>query len=415
MGICQSNKISHKRTIVINTNQYLNEKQKINKNSQNSENIINLDNKNDSFRNNTQYTYIKENYQNKNIRETINSEINKSEKINKEIPKGLINLQLNCYMNSLLQCLYYIKDLRNYFIKNKDKFQNDQKVCKALAITMYKLKNSEHENINPIEFKNIIGTKNSLFYGNKAGDSKDLFINLIDSLLTELIITDGSQCSSNRSYNYSNKIEIFNQAKKEIDINCIINQLFIGYYEMEYKCPNYKNAYIYSFECTSFISFNLKNIYNYFNDQDLTIDLCFEYNYKIKRNSSFFCNICKETHVNIAQEKIYRPPKILAIVLDRGKGKVFRDKVKFNTELNLEKYIDEKNYRYSSYYVLIGVITHSGDSSARGHYTACCLTDLNDNNSYYYFSDEYKQQIDKNKLNKNEPYILFYQNVNYNI
>ena len=105
----------------------------------------------------------------------------------------------------------------------------------------------------------------------------------------------------------------------------------------------------------------------------------------------------------------------MAIVLDRGKGKVFRDKVKFNTELNLEKYIDEKNYRYSSYYVLIGVITHSGDSSARGHYTACCLTDLNDNNSYYYFSDEYKQQIDKNKLNKNESYILFYKNFNYNI
>ena len=277
---------------------------------------------------------------------------------------------------------------------------------------MYKLKYSEDENINPIEFKIIIGTKNNLFYGNKAGDSKDLFLNLIDSLLTELN-NDGSQISSKKSYNYSNKIEIFNLTKKEIDTNCIINQLFVGYYEMEYKCPKYRNLYIYSFESSSFISFNLKNIYNHFNEQDLTIDLCFEYNYKIKRNSSFYCNICKETHTNKAQEKIYRPPKILAIVLDRGKGKIFKDKVQFNTELNLEKYIDEENYRYSSHYILIGVITHSGDSSARGHYTACCLTNLTDSNSYYYFSDEYKQKIDKNKININEPYILFYQNVNY--
>ena len=412
MGICQSSNRESKKKQIIFAKQYLNEKQKINLGSQKLEKNIKIDDNNDSNRNNAQFICVKEIYQNKKRIDVINNEANKSYKTNKEIPKGLINLQFNCYMNSLLQCLYYIKDLRNFFIKNKDRFQNDQKVCKALAIAMNKLKCSENENINPIEFKDIFGTKNSLFHGNKAGDSKDLFINLIDSLLTELI-NEGSQISSIRSYNYSNKVEVFNQTKKEIDTNCIINHLFIGYYEMEYKCPKYKDVYIYSFETASFITFNLKNIYNQY-EQDLTIDLCLQYNYKIKRNSSFFCNMCKETHINIEQEKIYRPPKILAIVLDRGKGKVFKEKVKFNTELNLDKYIDEENYRYSSYYILIGVITHSGDSSAMGHYTACCLTDLTDKNSYYFFSDEYKQNIDKNKLNLNEPYILFYQNVNYN-
>jgi hypothetical protein len=34
-------------------------------------------------------------------------------------PKGLYNLGLSCYMNSLLQCLYHIKELRDFFIKEK--------------------------------------------------------------------------------------------------------------------------------------------------------------------------------------------------------------------------------------------------------------------------------------------------------
>ena len=55
-------------------------------------------------------------------------------------PKGLYNLGLSCYMNSLLQCLYHIKEIRDFFIKEKDKFTNKKPVCKALAEVMYGLK-----------------------------------------------------------------------------------------------------------------------------------------------------------------------------------------------------------------------------------------------------------------------------------
>ena len=97
--------------------------------------------------------------------------------------------------------------------------------------------------------------------------------------------------------------------------------------------------------------------------------------------------------------------------MDRGKGKAFKKKVKFDIKLNIELFIDRDNYNnYSPNYELIGVITHSGESSSIGHYTACCLAD---NKKYYYFSDEYIKPIDdENKLNINEPYILFYKNIN---
>ena len=55
-------------------------------------------------------------------------------------PKGLYNLGLSCYMNSLLQCLYYIPELREYFIKEKNNFKNNQPICKALSEVMFGLK-----------------------------------------------------------------------------------------------------------------------------------------------------------------------------------------------------------------------------------------------------------------------------------
>ena len=75
---------------------------------------------------------------------------------NSDKPKGLYNLGLSCYMNSLLQCLYYIPELREYFIK-EDNFNDKQPVCKALSEVMYKLKYSENDNIEAKMFKKIMG------------------------------------------------------------------------------------------------------------------------------------------------------------------------------------------------------------------------------------------------------------------
>ena len=348
-----------------------------------------------------------------NYKETINKKIfeennsNEMEKVTTN-PKGLINLGLSCYMNSLLQCLYYIKDLRNYFINKKDSFSSEQRISKALSRTMYMLKNDQNENIAPEEFKNVIGKKNSLFFGVKAADAKDLFFNLIDSLLLELSNND-SFSSSHRSYNFTNKLDIFNQAKKEVDQKCIINKLFIGYYETEYHCPKGKN--VYSYESNSFILFNMENILKYYKEENLSLKNCFEYYSRLQEKSSFFCSFCNQTHENTCIEKIFQPPKILVIILDRGKGKIYRGKVDFDLNINLKKYIDKDNQCYSPNYQLIGVINHSGESSSSGHYTACCLTDENDK-KYYFFSDEFKEPIRGKEINKYESYLLFYQNIN---
>ena len=308
-------------------------------------------------------------------------------------------------MNSLLQCLFYIPELRNYLIKEKDKFRNDQPICKALSEVMYGLKYENKEYFEPILFKKEMGNKNSLFSGVRAGDAKDLYFNLIDGIISETVAEVENQ-SFSENYNPLNKDSVFKEAYNEMDKHNTINNLFMGFYEIIYKCENYPNVHVYSFTNDAFILFNLVAISEYWKNNQLRLEDCFEYNYNRRYNTTFFCSKCDKNETNDGEEKIYRPPKILVIILDRGKGKSFRGKVSFEIDLDLKMFIDEKNYKYSSKYKLISVSTHSGTSSSSGHYTACCQID---NGRYYYFSDTYATEVDRNKMFENEPYLLFYK------
>ena len=343
-----------------------------------------------------------------------NKSVDESDEAVNSIPKGLENLGLSCYMNSILQCLYYIKKFRDYFINEKDNFKKElQPVCLALSEVMYGLKNENRNYFEAKNFKKIMGNKNDLFSGEKAGDAKDLFFNLIDALLTELnanndISLNEKEPLEEKELDLFNKLEVFKEHEKELDNN-IINELFIGFYETSYFCPNNTNKITYSFQSESFLLFELQKIKNYFGTKELSIELCFIYYIRRQNKSSFYCNYCKKIEEGICKEGIYRPPKILVLILDRGHGKTFDGNVEIYEYLDLNKIINEENYEYSSFYQLISVSTHSGTSSSSGHYTARCLTD---NNTYYYFSsDKNVIQIDRQYLFTDEPYILFYKRI----
>jgi hypothetical protein len=80
--------------------------------------------------------------------------------------------------------------------------------------------------------------------------------------------------------------------------------------------------------------------------------------------------------------------------------------------MDLKNIINEKNIEYSTLYQLICISSHHGTSSSEGHYTATCLIDNKD--TYYYFNDKKFEKIedDKELLEDEEPYILFYKKLN---
>ena len=298
----------------------------------------------------------------------INEESNNKKNIDKyKYPKGLLNLGLSCYMNSLLQCLYYIPELRDYFIENKNNYDDKRPVCKALAEVMYGLKYDEKDYFEAKEFKKIMGDKNKLFSGKKAGDSKDLFFNLIDSLLTELNEEKSVDEENEKKIDLSNKSDLFKELENGGNNDNIINRLFIGYYITAYYCPTNQNSLTYSLQNESFILFELEKIKNYYNSNELSIEKCFNYYHRCQENTSFYCNTCNKIEVGNCREKIFRPPKILVIILDRGHGKIFKGKIKICNYLDLKFCIDDDNYKDSKLYKLICISTHTGSSSPNGH------------------------------------------------
>ena len=335
-------------------------------------------------------------------------EIIEEKKDNEIKPESLYGF--NLYI--LIQCLFYIKELREYFIENRNKFTDEQSICKAFAQIMNDLKNNGNNYIKPKQFEKIMGNINNLFKDYKTEDLKILFINLINIFISELTKDNKNDNNSeNNDIDNSNKKQMFDKVLKDMEKDNIINKLFFGYYEDIYDCTKSK-INTYSFETQSCIIFQLQNIKNTFITNKLSLELCFQYYYREKINSEFQCSKCKIKHKGKEYGKIYRPPKIMVIVLDRGHGKRFKEDIEINKYLDLKNIIDEDEYEYSSLYKLICVSTHSGESSStRGHYTASCLAD---NNKYYYFSDTYVKEIDDNNIINNEPYLLFYEQIDIN-
>ena len=231
---------------------------------------------------------------------------------------------------------------------------------------------------------------------------------MLDKLLVELNTNKSfkEESSEEKELDLFNKLEVCREHEKELDKN-IINDLFAGFYETSYYCQNIKNKITYSFQSEYFLLFEIEKIKNYFKTKELSIELCFSYYLRSQNKNSFFCNNCKEIEEGNCNEGIYRPPKILVLILDRGHGKIFDVKIRFKEYLDLKNIIKEENYEYSSCYQLICVLNSKANYSS-GIYTACCLTD---NNSYYYFSDKNSIMIDREKLFEDEPYILFYKRI----
>ncbi len=324
-------------------------------------------------------------------------------------PKGIRNIGLNCYMNSLIQCLFNIEELREYFIKqlNQGKFnKKKQPICYRFAKIMRNLLYSKKAYITPIKFKKEIAKKNPLFGKNKAADATDLFRTLIDSFIFELNTENEEEESEDDDLNDKNKI--INKIKKEMKENIIYKYLNV-YNLVTYICesPKHGPKNIYSYEVDSNIGFNLENIINKRRKDSsfITLKECFNYTQKVKNNNQFYCNECKTTVIGKSYEKIIVPPEILIIILNRGKGKKIMNKVKFRTVLDLSDFVDNSQNNKNLYYELIGSCNHSGDSSPTGHYTSTCRY----NNSFYYFNDIHYQNLTKFEHLGGEPYILFYR------
>ena len=372
---------------------------------------------------------------------------------------GAQNVGATCYMNATIQCFSQIEKLVDYFKYDPEKKVENiiyvNKLQKSNCLTTsfknlidnfwpsenfpknkYQHKNSNNKYFAPYEFKEKISKMDPLFAGARANDSKDLVNFIIMTLHQELNEIKMSNENNNQLINNQNMMyNIFLQQSRK-ENNSIISDIFYAINGSIMQCTfcqeikiNYQNYFFLTFPLEEvrlykqkqqmiinqnmFMMMNFQPNFFQINQNDsVTIYDCFEYYQQfefMEGENSIHCNKCQCLRSAQYRSFLVTCPKILIIVLNRGKGIEFNVKLEFDEKLSLQNYIninEEKKFDYE----LIGVVTHMGLSGATGHFIACCKSPIN--NMWYKYNDDLVTPIYDVKMevvNYAMPYILFYQ------
>ena len=361
--------------------------------------------------------------------------INQKPKIIYPNKTGLKNIGNSSYMNSTIQCLSNINYLSDYLIKHYGELDVKIKPLSAeFSSLVYDLFTTEKDFIDPKMFKRNIGKLNPLFEGNQEVDAKELIIFLLGKLHQEL-----NKCTSekpkidydqleNDSFDENKMLQHF--IKDYTGKNrSIISDTFYGIIRSTMKCNNCKMIK-YSFKTFNFLIFKLKNVKEFIqkllykkNKYTLNIYDAFDCNRKeefLDGDNKKYCSFCKNLTICVHQQFIYSLPKVLIIILDRGRNNQdFKKEFIFpkDLDLSIENYVILNNINTKFY--LQSVITHFGDDVASGHFITYCRNGPNED--FLCYNDIVVSKVNMNEVmssnfsktgnEKRAPYILVYHSL----
>lgn len=328
--------------------------------------------------------------------------------IHYEKPLGLINVNLNCYMNSVIQCLFHVFEYRDFFIKESFS-KSEQPVSYELSNIFKKLKNrNEGKPFSLQDFKLLMGEFDDSFLGSNGADATDLLRYIISLVSSEYIDDNNNLINEEQTLDEGNEEEVFKEIQKTSNPK-IINNIFYIYNKTTYFCKEKHKTF--SFDYNSLLEFNLldltKTIEKKYNKKINEIHLrdCFILNKKIiSEDYEFYCQKCQKDTIGKSISNLYKTKDYLIIILDYGKNKALRIKVIYDEFININEFVENGDQEY---YELIGAVFHYGDSASYGHYISYCK---NINNQFFYINDSNVKISNFDEMLKdNSPYILFYK------
>ena len=332
-------------------------------------------------------------------------EINDFNKYNKIY--GFNNDGNNCYLNSSLQLLTRIKDLKNEVFNFQENYQDNDtqgRLIIEFRNILKKIENSTNDNliINPARLKSIMGNVDERYNSYGQEDSNEFIANFINAILSETANKEIKVKKLNivnelEKRPYENLYKKFYQRKG----NSFILNLFYGITKLTKYCKKCGTINSIKFNVYNMLEFPLYSLAKKYKNKDLTLnDLYNKYIEEIKNDGT--CNNCNEDEL-YSKTTIYTLPKYLMICLQRTcDNEYFCNNVLYPKNINLKSEFDNNK----SSYTLECVIEHSGGISY-GHYTALAPVDK-DNNIWYRFNDSYCNKF-KTDFQSNNAFILLYK------
>ena len=216
------------------------------------------------------------NKENSPIKDIIDCEISEKIPINKDNlsviePKGLININGTCYMNTVLQCFFHVKDLTKYFIDNHEKNNNyfdDFPLSKAYLSVVLGLKNKNNSNsFCPELFRNqIIEINND--YDSYGSDPKDVVLDFLFTIHKE--INGDNSFELNNKLNKLDKFEVFKYYKGEEERTSSIISTLFGFCKQTTNVCSLCSEKSYDFIYEFYIIFSLENTYENIKKKKIT-------------------------------------------------------------------------------------------------------------------------------------------------
>ncbi|SCU99499.1 LAME_0G03400g1_1 [Lachancea meyersii CBS 8951] len=170
---------------------------------------------------------------------------------------GLSNLGNSCYMNSALQCLVHIPELKDYFlygnvereINTSNPLGYSGHIARNFASLIKSLFDEQSPTIlsfSPRTFKSTLGLHNPMFAGYLQQDSQEFLAFLLDGLHEDLNrivdkpFVEKPELSADDDVNDSRIISALAKETKEkhkLRNDSVINDLFTGLYKSTLTCP----------------------------------------------------------------------------------------------------------------------------------------------------------------------------------
>jgi len=329
---------------------------------------------------------------------------------------GLVNFGNTCYMNSAIQCLASIDNLKKYFLEKEfvDDLNKESNEVN-LVIQWYKLllgKYSKNSVISPESFRReirMVSLKEGInlnFVGNGQNDVQEFILFLIDKMhngisrkvsvnITGTVKTELDKCALEAMKTW--KIYFKDSYSIFIDLFYCQNSSRIYNLDKELLSTNYDPICYHSIPIPNKEDVNIYDCFDLFTTMELMED----------EENLYYYEKEKEYIKCYKQIKFWSLPKVLIIVLKRfmNNGNKINSKVDFPLKnLNLSKYCVgyKKN---NNIYDLIAVSNHTG-SLQGGHYYAYCK--MNDD-KWYNFNDNTVTTLDEDNIVSSKAYCLFYK------